>query len=302
MLAELQVRQAAGIERVVARLQQCLLEGGALPDATSLARIAHLSPFHFQRQYRALTGETLGRTVLRLRLARALQLLGEEGANVTDVALAVGYDSAQALARTLRRELDSSASELRTRTALREEALSQLVAPRAPTPATAPLQVSVRRLQPLELVVLRQQGPFDALDAGYGALFEWASGQGIADMLDALVGLPVRDADDHRDAAPDAFLFDCAMGFSVPLPSPPLPQPLRRVMLEGGEHACLHMVGDYAHLEEGCDHLLAHWLPGSGYVLRDAPIVHLFLDDPEQVPAAELRADVCVPVAPDVPG
>ncbi|MCC4620495.1 GyrI-like domain-containing protein [Xanthomonas cassavae CFBP 4642] len=43
--------------------------------------------------------------------------------------------------------------------------------------------------------------------------------------------------------------------------------------------------------------MLAAWLPDSGYVLRAAPVHYLFLDDPDQTPAAILRADIRVPVA-----
>jgi|GEM_PF-1753955 len=39
-------------------------------------------------------------------------------------------------------------------------------------------------------------------------------------------------------------------------------------------------------------------LPGSGRALRAAPVFHHYLDDPEQVPAAILRADLHLPLAP----
>lgn len=42
--------------------------------------------------------------------------------------------------------------------------------------------------------------------------------------------------------------------------------------------------------------LRAQWLPDSGYTVRDAPLHYLYLDDPEAVAEAELRADICVPV------
>ncbi|MEA9472116.1 GyrI-like domain-containing protein [Xanthomonas campestris] len=42
--------------------------------------------------------------------------------------------------------------------------------------------------------------------------------------------------------------------------------------------------------------LLADWLPGSGHALRDAPPHYLYLDDPETVAEADLRADIRVPV------
>ncbi|WP_258072072.1 AraC family transcriptional regulator [Xanthomonas arboricola] len=78
--------------------------------------------------------------------------------------------------------------------------------------------------------------------------------------------------------------------------SPPAPLQLRQ--LDGGAHAVLRHVGSYAGIEDALDCLFAQWLPDSGYVLRDAPLHYLYLDDPEAVAEAELRADIRVPVRP----
>ncbi|RDI99709.1 hypothetical protein DVT68_02375 [Dyella solisilvae] len=55
------------IDRAVALLQAAVDAGGQLPVVPQLAAAAHLSPFHFHRIYRALTGETVGATTGRLR-------------------------------------------------------------------------------------------------------------------------------------------------------------------------------------------------------------------------------------------
>ena len=65
----------------------------------------------------------------------------------------------------------------------------------------------------------------------------------------------------------------------------------------GGRMARLRHVGSYALLEDATDQLLRDWLPGSDHALRDAPLHYHFLDDPEEVPEAILRADIYVPLA-----
>ena len=115
------LRQAQGIERVIDHLQACLREQQALPDVTALATVAHQSPYHFQRLYRALTGESPGQTLDRLRLLNALQALQQPDASVTDAALAAGYESAQALARRCRQRLDTTPRALRADAALRQQ-------------------------------------------------------------------------------------------------------------------------------------------------------------------------------------
>lgn len=285
------IRHDLGIDRVVARLQQCLAEGLPLPDVAELAALAHQSPFHFQRVYRALTGESIGRTVVRLRLLRALQLLERPGASVTEAALGAGYATPQALARAFRQELDASPSALRSRPALLQAERTRLSQPPPLAADEAPLQVTVTTLEPLQVLALRKRGPFEELDGAFGRLFEWAAGQGLVERLRQLVGIPL---DDHRDVPPPRFAFDCAMAFDAALPVPPAP--MRVLRLDGGRYAVLRHVGSYLQLEAATDRLLARWLPGSGHALRDAPIHYHYLDDPEEVPESILRADIRVPL------
>lgn len=285
------------IERVLVHLQQVVQDDAPLPDLDALAAVAHLSPYHFHRIYRALTGETVGRTVARLRLLRALRLLGAGAVPVTRIAQEVGYGTPQALARALRAAVGASPGDLRASPDLLQASQRALAAPAVvAAEAASPLQVSVELLAPFEVVTLRRRGAFDDLDAGFGALFGWAAQAGIVDQAERLAGIPLGD---HRELAAAEFEFDCALGFrtAVAAPAPFVPR-----TLGDGLHAVLRHVGPYERLEDALDRLLAEWLPGSGQQLRDAPVYYLFLDDPEEVPAAILRADICVPVQPLAPG
>ncbi len=288
-----QVRQRHGIDRVIAHLQACLRAGDPLPDLEALAAIAHQSPFHFHRLYRALTGETPGRTVARLRLLQALQLLGQAESRVTEVALSVGYESPQALARACRQALDATPSSLREDAGLRSHWQQRLALPAGDhADGTVPLQVTVTTLEPFDVVALRTKGAFDDLDQAFGQVFAWAAAQGWAEQLQHLVGIA---RNDHRDVPAPECVFDCGMGFGRPPPA--LPAPLRTLRLGGGAYAVVRHVGSYAGLEAVTDALLRDWLPDSGHALRDAELYYHYLDDPEEVPEAILRADICVPVA-----
>jgi AraC family transcriptional regulator len=277
-----QLRQRHGIDRVIAHLQDCLRTGQPLPDLDALAAIAYQSPFHFHRLYRALTGETPGRTVARLRLLRALQLLGQADSRVTEVALEVGFESSQALARACRQALAATPSALRDDAALRAHWQQQLSVPAGDAgDDSVPLQVRVTTLEPFDVVVLRTRGAFDDLDQAFGQVYAWAAEQGVADDLQALVGIALND---HRDVPADACEFDCGMGFGRSLAD--VPAPLRPLSLGGGDYAVLRHVGSYAGLEAATDALLRQWLAGSGRTLRDAPLYYHYLDDPEAVPEA----------------
>ncbi|MBG3850888.1 GyrI-like domain-containing protein [Xanthomonas hortorum pv. carotae] len=289
--ASVSFNRQRSVERVVAHLQASIRAGEPLPDLAALAAVAQQSPHHFHRVYRALAGETLGQTIARLRLSYALHLLGEQASSVTEVALAVGYQTPQALARAFRAVLQASPSSLRNAPAVRAQKLQQLATPSVPPQLSgAPLQVMVQVLDPLQVVVLRQRGAFDDLDRGFGRIAAWAERVGAIEQLQSLIGLPLSD---HRDVPAHLHLFECGMAFDAAL-SPPAPLHLRQ--LDGGAHAVLRHVGSYAGIEDALDRVLAQWLPDSGYALRDAPLHYLYLDDPETVAEGELRADIRVPV------
>ena len=70
----------------------------------TLARAAHLSPFHFLRIYTAAFGQTPGRQLSRLRIARARELLAG-GMSVTETCFAVGFASLGSFSARFTREV-----------------------------------------------------------------------------------------------------------------------------------------------------------------------------------------------------
>jgi AraC-like DNA-binding protein len=71
-------------------------------DVPALARIAHVSPAHFSRTFRATFGETPHRYLQRRRIERAMFLLRETSRNVTDICFDVGFASPGTFSRTFR--------------------------------------------------------------------------------------------------------------------------------------------------------------------------------------------------------
>jgi AraC-like DNA-binding protein len=62
-------------------------------DIPTIAKVAHLSPAHFSREFRRAFGETPHQYLLTRRLERAASLLRTTDRTVTDICLAVGLRS-----------------------------------------------------------------------------------------------------------------------------------------------------------------------------------------------------------------
>src|SRR4051812_45834643 len=84
-------------------------------DLAALATIAHLSPAHFLRTFRATFGETPHRYLQRRRVERAMHLLRTTDRTVTEVCLDVGFSSLGTFSRTFSDIVGESPSAYRAR-------------------------------------------------------------------------------------------------------------------------------------------------------------------------------------------
>ncbi len=82
-------------------------------DVPALARVALMSPAHFSRRFRDTFGETPHRYLQRRRIERACAMLRDTRATVTEIALAVGFDSLGTFSRTFSQVIGRSPTRYR---------------------------------------------------------------------------------------------------------------------------------------------------------------------------------------------
>lgn len=110
-------------------------------DVAALARVAHVSPAHFARQFRIVFGETPHRYLQRRRIERAMELLRDTDRPVTEVCLDVGFASLGTFSRTFSAMVGESPSAYRARALARREETGRGAAPVVP----ACLEKALRR-------------------------------------------------------------------------------------------------------------------------------------------------------------
>ena len=84
-------------------------------DVAAVARIAHVSPAHFSRQFRVTFGESPHRYLQRRRVERAMELLRDTDRSVTEICFDVGWGSLGTFSRTFREVIGESPSQYRAR-------------------------------------------------------------------------------------------------------------------------------------------------------------------------------------------
>ncbi len=99
------------IHRMLAHIDAHLSEDLPLER---LARVASLSPYHFHRIFRTMTGESVSAYVQRRRLeSSARRLYADPSATVLEVAIAHGYQNASAFSRAFRGHFGMTATQWR---------------------------------------------------------------------------------------------------------------------------------------------------------------------------------------------
>ena len=279
------------IKRVIAAVADSLEHDRDLPSTATLAGIANFSAFHFMRIYRSLAGESLGTTVQRLRLARAAHLLAASAAPISEVSGRVGFETPQAFARAFREHFGVAPSEARVANVANATAIAVSGLAPAPSQPRPAIRVDVVTLKPFRVVVKRTEGVYDKLDEVYRSLFEWMAKRGALEAIESIWGVPQQD---RRDTPAANFGFDCCLATSAALSAG------EGVVLEdlgGGNYLRYLHEGSFDHLDESHDVMFRELLAHPEWQLRDAPILHEYLTDPDETPEADLRTHIYMPVA-----
>ena len=269
-------------------------------DLAALAAVAHFSDFHFHRLFRALTGEVLGDYLRRRRLeTAAIRLRSQPAVPVLEIALGVGFGSAEAFARAFRARFDSSPSEWR-KSKYDQAARKAGQSPRfelrkngGSRAKESAMKVRLIERSPVHVAYLRYTGI-------YGPPISQFWGETVAPWMETN-NLYGRDRfgislDDPSVTKPASCRYDACV--ASPEGEVLTGNPQRKV-IPGGRYAALAFEGTGAEIGAAWDSLLRDWLPQSGLQLDARPFFEYYpLDGRYDPKTGAFSCDICVPVAP----
>lgn len=145
---------------------------------STLAEVAHFSPFHFHRLFSAWMGETFGDYLRRRRVeVAAMRLAAQPRTKILNIALSVGFGSAEAFTRAFKSRFGYSPTNWRTQQSVQRYANSKRGQVNS-KPSQAPLapfeehevsrnlkkeiimKVSIINRQPATIAYFRHLGPY----------------------------------------------------------------------------------------------------------------------------------------------
>ena len=289
------------ILRVLTHIQEHLDE--AL-DLEELARVACFSSFHFHRVFAAMTGETIGDHVRRLRLERAAMELRSGAKQVIQLALDAGYEAHAAFTRAFKAAYGISPTEFRRATA----PIAILAAPsgvhfRPGVPLTTfntnhittkVMKVITKKIKPLRVAYLRHVGPYEDTKQTWFDLMERLSAEKQIRKRSMFIGM----GHDNPAATPAAELrYDACI--TVDQKYEPK-KPVKLQTIAGGDYAVAKNC-PVGKIKDAYQYLYAKWLARSSRELRPAPSFMVFERAGEKVARKKQRVDIYMPLQPKRP-
>jgi AraC family transcriptional regulator len=280
-------------------------------DLQTLAEVAHFSTFHFHRLFSAWTGETFGEYLRRRRCeVAATRLIAQPRVPVLQIALAVGFGSAEAFARAFRARFGCSPTSWRAQQATSRSAKSNSSQmhgnPDQEQPhksrqhgavpyhaREASMKVEIIERKPISVVYLRYVGPYGEPISRFWqtTVYPWM-------VANNLLGQPRYGIshDDPTVVAAGQCRYDA--GCEAPL-SPVVMGDSHKTNIPGGRYAALYFKGTVGEIETAWTGLLRDWLPSSGLQLDGRPMFEYHPPGSTYDPASGVfDCNLCIPVAP----
>jgi AraC family transcriptional regulator len=289
-------------------------------DLERLAGVANFSAFHFHRLFSTWMGETMGEYLRRRRLELgALRLVSQPDLPVLQVALSVGFGSAEAFTRAFKTRFGSSPTAWRSseRTRHRKQSLanskqsqteskhrqankiggsdhgtSRVRAQEVPMSVKAVQQVKIVERQPATIAYFRHVGPYGQpiSDFWQKTVYPWM-------VTNNLLGLPRVGVshDDPKITDPEKCRYDA--GVEVP---PDFSGSGKHLMttIPGGKFAVAEYKGTAQGIGDAWSALLRDWLPESGMQLDSRPFFEYYPKDSTYDPRTGVfTCQLYIPVA-----
>lgn len=288
----------ARLLRVLLHIQRNLDRSMSLGE---LAEVAAFSPFHFARIFRAMTGETVGEHVRRLKLERAAGHLRRTRRTVMEIALDAGFDTPEAFSRTFKAQFGEPPSRFRASRATFRPPLSpsgvhydQDGALRGFTPYEGAdpmtLDVTVREFPAYPFAYLRHVGPYIEVGPVFRRTLDIAGRKGLFGPGTKVVMLSY---DDPGVTDGDKLRSDAGVTLSDPAVDT---GDLVKGEVPGGLYATALYKGPYEGLSRCYDWLFCTWLPASDYEADDRPGVEVYMNHPERNAPEDLLTELRLPV------
>ena len=275
-----------------------------------LSEVAHFSPYHFHRIFRALTGETINNYVKRIRLQRAgSMLISDFYRPVSEVAALCGFNSTAVFCRAFRDHFGKSTGEFRESHKKQDSKNGQLQSNKDQFNTDATMyfsdefmnlnrnlnmetNIAVKDMPAMDLIYCRHVGPFNQIGEAYEKLMKWAGPRGLLRFPETKTLTVYHD--DPKVVDPEKVRQSACI--TVDAEAKPEGE-FGKMHLPGSKCAVGSFKVKPQQFGEAWD-AVCRWLADSGYQPSDGLPFEYYPEEHEPGPEPIFTVDICVPVKP----
>ncbi len=257
-----------------------------------LADIAGFSQFHFHRIFSAYSGETLIYFMKRIRLEKSASQLLYTNANITEIALATGYETPSAYTKAFKQLFDINPSEYKEtknhrctiqRNVEYGDLLRRLIMENF---------VGIKEFDDINVVAVRKMGKYsEAACAAWEEVCKFVYGNKIINNESKMIGIGY---DNPVITSEENLRYDACITVKNKVK---VEGNVFNSTVKGGKYAVFLHKGPYSNLMDTYNAIFSEWIPNNNKKLRDLPVFELYLNrDPRRTKPANLRTEIYVPI------
>ena len=291
------------INKVVRHIEQTIDKEMSLDE---LAELACFSPFHFQRIFKEVLGETPKQFIKRLRLEEAARILAfQPELNILEVAFKVGFQSLEAFSRAFKDYYYLSPDKYRKSSEIEIINITQVpysqktLIDEPKIEISCPehklefdnLQVEIvkRPIQKCVYLQTTMQSP-QLIKESFKRIKQWAQARDLIDNETVFFGL-------IKDYPIFTSLDKCRFLTCVTLNSKAITSGLVGFLeVPSTKYATFKIEGCISEIIKASSFIVHSWLPGSGYKLKLEPILQIPVSDPAVTNYNENIYQIFIPV------
>ncbi|MCB0494868.1 MAG: AraC family transcriptional regulator [Cyclobacteriaceae bacterium] len=273
------------INRVLTYIQDNIGKSFLLKE---LAEVGHFSPFHFHRILSAFLGEPLGAYIKRKRLEKGAHLLLFSNSSVTDISIAVGYETLSSFSAAFSKHFHLSPSEYR----LQHESLKPFENMETPTKINFDFLPIIKSIPPTRVAFVRAFGPYGSESTGkaWNTLMHFADKNGLLRKETQLLGISYDNPEIVKENK-------CEYNACISLEKDIRPEGEVGIKeLKGGKYAVFTYKGSYTHFPVVYGLIFKEWLLKSDHELRDNEVFDHYVNSPNDTGTEELITEIYLPI------
>jgi len=264
---------------------------------SKLADIANYSPFHFQKVFKQVSGETPKQFIIRIRLENSAHcLISHFNKSIKDIALDSGFASPATFSRAFKNYFGITADALRKLPPKKHMAIRRSISARQNTPIflnkydevywRKNLKVTVNKISSFRVAFLNASlSDTKKVQDSFKKVIQLAHANNVLVSDTKFVGI----------INPHARLYQTAISFPY---NQAIPKDMNTTEIDEGKYAVCKITGDTLQIFHAFHSLHENWLPKSTYRIKDHFAFELLSQNPLTKSYSKIVRELYIPVEP----